>query len=217
MKINFHTHTPAPNSIVSFFPYDYHLELDSPFTCGIHPWLKDVKFDEKEFTKIMSHPYFIGLGEIGLDKCQGIEFSQQVSLFEQQLQFASDYQIPFIVIHCVRAWEEVIRCIKTIYPDATYFFHDYNGNPEITKRLQQYLKCYFGYGVKLFQENSKGFKQFSSLKLENILLETDDSQYSIDEVYVKAANTRCISLIELEQSMQENFKTLRSLVSLQKE
>jgi TatD DNase family protein len=59
----------------------------------------------------------------------------------------------------------------------------------------------------LFKEESKAFKSFLKLPLENIFLETDDADISIDEVYEKAARLKNIALEQLQVQIELNYES----------
>ena len=118
----------------------------------------------------------IAIGECGLDyskpalsKAQTKEYQRQ--LFIEQLKLAEHYQLP-IIIHSVRATEEVIQHLKQ-YPSVQGMIHWFSGSQEQAKQLIQ-MGFYLSYGAAACNPQAK--KLQASLKatpLSHLLIETD--------------------------------------------
>ena len=50
------------------------------------------------------------------------------------------------------------------------------------------------------------------LPLEGIFLETDNADYSIEQVYTQAARLRDLSMTTLEKQMETNFTTCFNII-----
>jgi TatD DNase family protein len=57
----------------------------------------------------------------------------------------------------------------------------------------------------LFKEQSKSFQVFKTLAIENIFFETDDTDYSIEDIYLRAGDIRNIPMEALQQQIIQNF------------
>jgi TatD DNase family protein len=185
-------------------------EPQGPFTIGIHPWYIDelVIDDAYEFVKeYISHDQCMAIGEAGLDRSIKTSLNEQLEVFERQIQMAKDHNIHSLMIHCVRAFPDVLNLIKKKNFKGSLIFHDYNGKPEMTAQLLRY-NCFFSYGEKLFNENSGGFKSFSHIPNHRILLESDDMNHkSIEDVYERAASLLKLKLESLHQTILENAES----------
>jgi TatD DNase family protein len=221
MYLNAHTHsinkTSDIKTIISLDPRnEQYSDLDqSFFTLGLHPWyLKDISLDKvlTKIAKLKEHPNFIGLGECGLDRHKEEDFELQLKVFKTQLDFAYQNKIKLVVVHCVRAFSDLLTVLKQTNYQNKLFFHDYNGNLETTNELLKY-DSYFSFGYKLGNNTTKAFKSFSFLPIDRIFLETDDFEIEIEKVYELATLERKISLTELKAQMQKNLITIQNKIA----
>lgn len=182
------------------------------YSVGIHPWyINEFGFDDycKKFESYFKYPNFIAVGEIGLDKLRP-NFEMQQKLFEKQLLFAQENNFP-VIIHCVKAFGELLKIIDKIKFVGVLIFHRYGGNSQITENLLQ-RDSFFSFGHSLLIEKSNILKIFKLISHDRIFLETDDSNISIKEIYLKAALLRGISVRELKKMIFNNFiKSFKNL------
>lgn len=213
--IDIHTHqTSKSNDCISVYNLDL---FEKPrgeeyFSAGIHPWdipkVKNLDEHLKILRELKKHKFFFALGEMGLDKTRE-NFNQQEDTFKKQLLLAKELKIKAIVIHCVKAFNEVIRILKDTSFDQSIIFHDYNGNESITKELLK-RKSYFSYGSSLYRENSQGHKSLKLIPLERIFLETDNTQRDIITIYKKFSELYAISEDETKKVMYQTFENLKN-------
>ncbi len=211
--IDFHTHKPKKTDthicIQSLLLDEFQKEnFLFPFTLGVHPWWVDEisKVDFFEiYEKLSNHPNYLGLGEIGLDRTRVENWQKQIELFEFQLKLANDYNESFIIIHCVRAFNEVIKYIKKDNYKGEVIFHDYHGNESITK---DFIKrdYYFSLGKKLLHESEHFHKSIELIPLDRLFIESDDNEgIEVELIYEKLANLKSISIIELKEHIYKNL------------
>lgn len=145
------------------------------FSIGVHPWyVSESDRDIKNRLDRASGLGAVAIGEIGLDrKISGPSFELQVEIFELQLQYAVETDIP-VVIHCRGAFNELIESINRIgVPRKGGILHAYSGSPELTEVLIR-KGLSFSMGGSLTYRNSK--KRENVLKRifpDYFLLETD--------------------------------------------
>lgn len=213
MIIDFHTHNPRHEvlSIESLSLRD--IPSDHYFTYGLHPWhLAQMNVSEFQ-TQLLKHhknKKFIALGETGLDHACAIDFELQRKAFSYQLELASELKIKIVIIHCVRALNEILELYKRSSFKGTMVFHDANFSLDDSLRLVN-LGHYLSFGTNLMRENSKANHAFAQLSHENIFLETDDSDLKIEQVYEFAAIKRKTELESLVKQIDSNFKKLFSV------
>lgn len=180
----------------------------SKFCLGLHPWEVDNYSIEDVLYKIedyLSDINFWALGEIGLDKLKP-NFSKQLEYFDKQLQFAIDNRVQRIVIHNVKADQEVFHGLKKSNFKGHIIFHDWNSNSKITNQFLKYFNAYFSFGDKLFKPQTTSFKNFEEIDLTRVFLETDDQEnHDIYEVYEKAAQLRGLPLSSLQSFIRANL------------
>lgn len=145
---------------------------------GLHPWFIQERtpswFDMlKQFFD--STPS-AAVGEIGLDKSsrgKKIDFTDQVQVFQQQLQLAKDLKRP-VSIHCIRAFGDLLPIMQRIGPfPAGVILHSYLGSAEMVPEFAK-LGAYFSFsGFLMSMEPRKAKKMLKMVPSERILLETD--------------------------------------------
>ena len=183
------------------------IRRDQYFFLGIHPWNIE-KYSQLDLThsiqKNKSHPQFLGIGEIGLDKVKGPNFQSQIKAFEDQLKMIKEFNITRIVLHNVRSFNESFEILKSYDYQGLIILHDFYKNVSI---LDQFLKLsdktYISLGPKGIK--SKHLKQYPQ---DRILLETDDNQIKIEQIYQEASQALKIPLNELSLTMKDRFKEI---------
>jgi len=216
-KIDFHRHSLGNKEDLTIISLDLKsLENESLpknhfFSIGLHPWWINKLPSKKIYDFIKKNhldPYFFGLGECGLDRSIDIDFSLQKKVFEEQLELAKKLNIKVIIIHCVKAFNEIIHSINKMKIKANIIFHDYNGNPSITQELVD-RGHYLSVGRHLFDSKTNQFKSLPIIPLSQLLLETDDFQLSLGEIYQKTALLLNLNEQKLIKQMNENFETIK--------
>lgn len=146
----------------------------------------DVSEFQARLLKLIKDEKFVALGEIGLDRVCAIDFDLQRKSFSYQLELATDLEIKTVIIHCVRALNEILELTKKSSYKGTLVFHDANFSLNDCQRLID-QGHYLSFGSNLMRENSKANEVFSKLDINHIFLETDDSNLAIEDVYKYAA------------------------------
>lgn len=212
--IDVHTHQAVPekrnHQIVSADIRDVlevGIEPQGPYSIGIHPWYIDELVIDEAYEQVkqnLEHELCFALGEAGIDRSIKTSINEQLEVFENQVQMAIDLGIQAIIIHCVRAFPDVLNIIKKKNYKGSLIFHDYNGKPDMTAQLLRY-NAFFSYGEKLFNEKSGGFQSFTHIPNHRILLESDDMNHkSIEDVYDKAAELLSLNLEGVHHMVIEN-------------
>lgn len=208
---NLHTHVGSNRDHVLDVVNQYPLELDItiPFySVGIHPWYIKEENIAQELIIIeeqLQQPNCLALGECGLDKRIEVPFSLQVEVFEKQLLLAQRYNKP-VIIHCVKAFQEVIACRKNTNTTVPMIIHGFSKNKTVA---QQLIKngFYLSFGKYLLR-NPALETVFTAVPENKIFLETDTIEETIEQVYALAAYYKKIELEKLEQIITTNFNTV---------
>ncbi len=199
MLINIHTHHIKNIGLEIINSKE---ELDTPFSYGIGPFeLDKYVFDEKMTKK----NYCISIGEIGLDKITQININEQIKNFIKQLKYAEKLKLP-VIIHCVKAYNELIQIKHEIKPNQPWIIHGFRK----TTLLEGLLKegFYISIGTAILHD-IKLQETIKNIPNDKLFLETDnDEKHTIDEVYMKVALIKELSLLELETIIFNNFKTV---------
>jgi TatD DNase family protein len=168
---------------------------------GIHPWyIEDIAVQMKRLQDSAVLPEVVAIGEAGLDKLTDTSLDIQQDVFVRQAHLAEALQKPFI-IHCVKAWEDILAVKKQIKPKTTWIIHGFRGKPDLAEQLiHQDFQLSFG-----------AYFNPASLSIaypHHILTETDDKAIDIQQVYCRIASALHITEEELGKQIQKNVKNL---------
>jgi len=142
---------------------------------GLHPTHvnENYKTDLQIMLATANERHYCAVGEAGLDLYHDKTFfSQQVEVFETQIQLAKDKNLP-LIIHSRDAFEETMEVLKR-FDDGSLrgVFHCFTGTVEQAKRIVD-SGFYLGIGGVVTFKNSKLWEVVDAIDLEHILLETD--------------------------------------------
>ncbi len=218
MLIDIHTHQERPMADSGFIVLDPRSPLPQEFLpsfyycLGPHPWfINDIdwpEFNNKRLIFLKNRQCLIW-GEIGLDRTRG-DFKQQVDIVKNELKWVSKHNIGLIVLHCVKAHDELLALIKKSPYQGKILLHDYNGHPAHTQKWLD-LPTYFGLGDKLWRENSQMFRQLDQIPRERIFLETDNQMtHTIADQYLRYAKITGEEIEIITQDMASRFLLLVS-------
>lgn len=174
---------------------------DLYFSAGIHPWhLHSSTFTLSQLEQLSNNHRIVAIGEAGLDKCIDTDIKYQWQIFEQQIIIANQLDKPMI-IHCVKAWDELIALYKLYKPNKPWIIHGYRGKVEQTKQL-------IHLGFKLSVGEQFNAESLQAIPLDSLFLETDTSTISIYNVYKNVAATLNIPIEKLAEAIEANMKKI---------
>lgn len=186
--VNIHTHRPTGSGI----------ELR---TEGVHPWDADMRLVATLGERLSDAQ---AVGETGLDFVHGPSREVQTEALRAQLRLARERGLP-VVLHCVRAFEPLIRELAACEPRAV-IFHGFIGSPEQARRAL--AKGYFlSFGERAFA-SPKTLAALRETPLSQLFLETDDSPVPIAEIYARAAEAKGVPEEELQRAILDNYKRI---------
>ena len=205
---NLHTHQSTNQKyteIVNVYPWKFH-ENDKYMSIGIHPWYIDeqrLSHDLKTIENQMSNSKFIAIGECGLDKRIEIPFTLQEEIFKKQLQLAQQFKKP-VIIHCVNAYQEVIFLKKSLKITIPLIIHGFSKGLQLANDLIA-NGFYLSFGKYLLLNEDLG-QVLKLLPTDKCFLETDNSQFTLDEVYDKGSEILNIDKNNLIERQKNNFE-----------
>lgn len=208
---NLHTHQFTNQADVLELVNQYPQEFDAslPFySIGIHPLYINENRLEDDFKVVdekLALPECLALGECGLDKRSETPFEVQQLVFEKQLALAQKHQKP-VVIHCVAAFQEVIETKKRLKITVPMIIHGFSKKVELAKQLID-NGFFVSFGKNLLR-NPELELVFKSIPNDKFLLETDMVEEGIQEVYALAAKYKELELGELQEIVNNNYKTV---------
>ena len=214
VPIDIHCHQIRPSNHLQILSVDTHEPTQeiienckTYFSIGIHPWFIEHQNIDIALQKLKSyrhHPKLAAIGECGLDKAIAAKLSLQTRVFEQQLELAEQWRKP-LIIHCVRAFNELMQIKKNSKSTLPWIIHGFNNNPELAKQLLK-QNCYLSFGKALLRDHSNAAQVLQSMPLDQLFLETDDTrEVSISAIYDAAAKITGLTVDALRQQIFGNF------------
>lgn len=212
MYFNFHHHSKGPSGIknVRIGHSEEDLKGGEFFSAGIHPWDvegMDIPKALSELDILLKDPKCMALGELGLDKNFGTNLDLQKEVLRSQLALALKHQKKVLIIHCIKAFQEIIEEKKKAPIHLKWVLHGFNGSSQLIAQLLQ-QGFYFSVGGLLLQREAKITKNLQKIPLDRLFLETDESEYPIEEIYQKAAQLLKLELNPLKVQLEHNLKLL---------
>lgn len=179
------------------------------FSIGIHPWevMNDDLSTMKEVELRAMNEKCLMIGESGLDFFRPNPRQAQILFFKEHIKLSEKLKIP-LIIHCVRALDEILVIHNEMAPQMPWVLHDFNGSvDQITKVLKRNI--YFSLGPTYLRPNSKIHKFAKHLDINKIFFESDD--HPIEDIvrgYQKYSEQMDISIDDLKIQIDKNFKFL---------
>lgn len=182
--IDFHTHhVPTATDVIAV--------LDGRDTWGVHPWRADETFVVPELKDK------IAIGECGLDAACGVSMDKQLKVFTQQVELSEQEEKP-LIIHCVKALDQLLRLRRELHPTMPWMFHGFRGKPQQLRSLLA-AGFYISFGFHYNEES------LNLCPIERLMLETDANDCSIVNLYKDVTKLRGISMSSLCTAMAENY------------
>ena len=205
MQFNIHTHYQLIGKYEILDMRNLNTAPEGWFSAAIHPWdaLSIPTLPEVLLSKANS-PQCLAIGETGLDKVQGPSMEIQESCFLQHIELSESLELP-LIIHCVRAWNELINLRKRTHPKTPWIIHGFNKPGVLNELLREGF--YLSIGPAVLQ-NEKLQSSIPHIPLDRLFLETDDTDHLISEIYEKVAALKRLSLQQLEERIEQNFKNV---------
>ncbi|MCD7962811.1 MAG: TatD family hydrolase [Rikenellaceae bacterium] len=171
------------------------------FSAGIHPRNTNNATDSDLSIFENKTDNLLAIGEIGLDfSIKTLDKEKQLYWFEKQLRIATELQLP-VIIHCVKAYYEVIRLLKK-YPLSTVIFHSFIGNNEIYSQINK--NRYF---ISLSQKSLRSTKTMNILKnvdVNYLFIESDEKD-NIFDTYLTVSAIIDINPEKFREIIYKNF------------
>lgn len=208
--IDFHTHqTPADTvtSVRSLLISEVEkITAHDLFTVGIHPWYsEDIDIDEqmKLLQEYVKRNNVVAIGEIGLDKHRGAPIEKQIEIFEKQVMIAEKAHKP-VIIHCVRAWVELLEVRKRVKPNVPWAIHGFRGQSELAKQLLG-QGLYLSFGPETLNASEGLQEAIRTVPLDRIFIESDDADVSLKYLYTTVSKIKSITFRDLDEQINYNF------------
>lgn len=208
MYINIHTHNPeSPNQDHLSI---YNLQITQPlpmgyigkYSAGIHPW--NIPSDHSQaiatLKQMATESNIVAIGECGLDKLCQTPFGLQTKIFEEHIKISEEVKKP-LIIHCVKSYNQIVELKKEYKPTQPWIMHGFRGKPQTATML-------INTGIILSIGEKYNPDTVKALPIEKILIESDESSLSIEDIYQNIAQTRGISVEELKKEVENTHKSI---------
>ena len=186
------------------------------YSVGLHPWHLKSQAENDEMLRMVEkalgfdHVCFVG--ECGLDKKVNVDFEEQIRVFKAQIFISEEFKRP-LIIHCVKAYNEILELHIKLHPEMPWIMHGYNGNVQLTEQMGKH-RFFFSFGKSIFDENSKSVESLKRLPMEKIFFETDEFEGSVEQIYKKASSIKNVSTDILKAEIRNNFNRIeKSFIS----
>ena len=183
-------------------------ETDGICTVGLHPW--DVTADWRDVVEIVEdltqEELVVGIGEVGLDRAANAPWPHQVDAFEYIADLGERVSKP-LVIHCVKAHDELLRVHKFVNPVQPWVLHGFVKGADLARQCLD-AGMYLSFGPAVLKESSSLSETLKLCPSDRLLLETDNEAVTINDVYAAVAHVRGVTIEELCAIQQQNFETV---------
>lgn len=174
---------------------------------GLHPWyakLDQLELQMKYLRVLAKQSNVKFIGECGLDKLKGEPLVNQIVILKQQIELAEELNKP-LILHCVKAFDELIALKKELDIKVPIIIHGFNKNEELGEKLlaKGFL---LSFGKAVLNRKSSAAKLIQ--KTDNFFLETDDSGNSIEEIYHAVAELKKCTINELKARIFADWEKL---------
>lgn len=206
--INLHTHSYTKDDlileIVNQYPWEFDVTIPN-YSIGIHPWhinISRLESDLKSIEEKLKLNECLALGECGLDKRIDLDFVIQKSILMMQFELIKKYNKP-IIIHCVKAFQEIISIKKEMNIENPMIIHGFSKNKQVAKSLlDNGFHLSFG---KYLLRNPELAEVFEYVPNDRLFLETDTIEETIIDVYQKASTIKKLAIEDLKEIVKVNF------------
>ncbi len=202
---NCHTHS-SKNPTWEIFSTSPVKFVDTVHSVGVHPW----NSGEKAVVELIQsmHAFInkntVAIGEIGLDRLKGPDFDIQLKIFFQQIEISEKVELP-VILHCVKSWNEIAAAKRKINPKQTWIFHGFSKANLMREVLKENVVISIGSAIL---SNLKLQNALNFIPNDSLLLETDESEIPIHEIYQKVAQLKGITLVSLQKIIEQNCKRI---------
>lgn len=213
LYINIHSHTPAQPgewAIQNLYKNFNNITIPGIYSAGLHPWHIHETAWKQEFESLKSicrNEHVIAIGECGLDKICSTPLLLQQEVFIAQLLWANEINKP-LIIHCVRAFDEILKLFDIHKNKVPVIFHGFNKNRLLAEKLSA-KGHWLSFGKALLQPGSHD--SFKAVPAGQFFLETDDATVAIEPIYKAAVNLKNTTVDELHLQLKKNVHTVFKL------
>ncbi len=213
--VDIHTHNPNRVEGVTAI-YNLNLSdfvkdnISGPVSVGLHPWhighFEHLNALHPLLVEAALSDGVIAIGETGLDKICSASMALQEDVFREHINISEEAGMP-LIIHCVRAFQEISRIRAITGATQPWILHGFNSSPEMALEMTS-MGFYISVGERLLRNLQKSRDILQSVPISNIFAETDDDARSIMDIYDQMAEISGHSVKELKEFLTQNFSNV---------
>ncbi len=210
---NSHSHRSlaGETTVVQLDPFQTE-NLPDFFSVGIHP--QHASNNQREIlgwlTTIGPKKQCLAIGEIGLDN-RFENAQEQENTFIQQLKFAEELKKP-VILHCVNSWDRCKFLHSKHAPDTLLIYHGFN-KAGILEQVLNYSNAIVSIGASILS-NQALTNRLNEIPDNRLLVETDDRDIPVVEIYQKLADLKSLTLRDFKDQIDINAKRIFSYEQL---
>ncbi len=211
--IDLHTHHAAKPGVKSLLNIslseieNFPGQKDQLLSVGLHPWKvrgnEDMDLLYQHIKFAAGYKHVAAIGETGLDKSIEMPLEKQEEVFRAHIKVSEELQKP-LVIHCVRAYQEILLMRKNIEATQPWIFHGFAGSAQLARQCLK-AGCLLSFGPAILKDHNRAVHSLISLGIDEFFLETDDSGLDIEELYQRAAFLKHTTVEVLLERISERF------------
>lgn len=212
MLWDIHTHQIKTDSPGVFnFDVTQHCTIpeNTYFSAGLHPWNIEINHIEWYLSiveRIARHSLCVAIGECGLDYKNPHNKAIQREVFEQQLKITTRFRLP-VIIHCVRAYHDLLHIRKYMDPDVPWILHGFRQNIQLAR---QCLDAGMFISLGAYVLSGKYDALISFLPSDRLFIETDEWSGDVRQLYSYVAVKRGLTYDMFVQDIHRNIQDVFS-------
>ncbi len=156
---------------------------------GVHPWYVNDNYQKDGDQLCELAPKLCAIGETGLDSLRGDTRLQMESL-KIHIDIAKSHNLP-LVIHCVKAFDEMYAILNKTRPAVPVLFHGFNSSTQLARQMRKVCDCYFSLSPSFCSPDKVRKRKTSELVRylynENLLLLESDAPFPVSVDHKKAS------------------------------
>ncbi|TVR70607.1 MAG: hypothetical protein EA408_11060 [Marinilabiliales bacterium] len=181
-----------------------------PVSAGVHPWhIRNNSADDEQLdllSEAVRKPAVIAVGEAGLDNAVDLPLDIQEKIFVAQALIAARAGKP-VIIHCVRAYPDIIRLRKRFSDAPPWIVHGFGGNRQEVQQLLRH-DIYISLGAAFTEGSKKILEAVREIPPGRVFFETDEADTGVEDVYSSYSRFRGIDRESMRERVWNNYKNV---------
>lgn len=210
MLLDIHTHKPLPQpeavaDLSALLAETVCLPAvltdgEGAYSIGIHPWTT-LEAPTEELWRLIETAAGLdnvrALGECGVDLTKGGPMFRQLQVMKRMVEISEKVRKP-LIIHDVKAHDIIMGLRRDLRPEQKWVIHGFRGKPQLAEQLL-HAGCLLSFGEKFNPDTVR------TLPREMILVETDESPLSIEEIVSRLSESRGEDMLEAVRENTAEF------------